>query len=319
MARCPECSREIRGEPRACLYCGAALVDESVVAHERVATLLPRRRRRQQGWAVAILPGQDDRRLAPALSRIIGCEPFAASQLLRRPWPVILSCRGETGAHALKAELESASLHHVLIDYGQIEVDDARLVRRVDVRYETFAVTTLESGEISVPLDALRCVVVGRVEVDSEKEVLETSFRAMENYDARRVESVTSRPGYDAFTIFDVYGSEGLRVRLVESVCTIEGDGYVMARRGAGFTRFARWLKARAPELHVDEHYLQLGKEHQRSELTESGRLLAHGPFRHKEVLGTEEHYSGQGFDEYSVTAWTVWRLARQSMKRSSL
>ena len=165
---------------------------------------------------------------------------------------------------------------------------------------------------VSIGLDEIACVFVGRVEVATSKEIVDTRFKVDRTEQVRRVERSTKSESYDAFTIFDIYGATSLRARLLESICTIEGPEYPKAKRGAGFARFAKWLGAQSSSVHVDETYLQLGKEDRRSERSEDGRLLAHGHSRSKEVVGIEQQYSGQEFDDYSVIAWTVWRLANE-------
>lgn len=258
------------------------------------------------------MPGQDAPEDLDAVAAIFGCETFMATQMLRRPSPVMLPCPRSVDREELEEVLGKVGLEYVVLDYGAMNaIPDAALLDNVRIESTKLVFTEAGGEPVEIALTDIACAIVGRVEVESTKETRETRFEMDSENNLYYFDEREKSESYDAFTVFDLYGDDAARVRLLEGVCTIEGAEFPKSRRGAGFTRFAKWLRSQNAEVHVDETYLQLGKWDRRVEFDGDGRMLAHGPMRTKEVVGTEEQYTGQDFDDYSVTAWTIWRLGR--------
>ena len=290
------------------MYCGAELMDAAEIVRRTIAALFPARERDRTGHLVAVLPGQDADRLAEGAASVFGCDPYMAAQLLRRPFPPVegFDIAPHAAAYAeslqgagvrfvsfaeavLNEVLEPAPLHHIRIDGDTLELsaDGATTVCRIaDLAY----------------------IVLGKVEVHRNKRVREVKANGIVEIETT---TTVEAPDFKALTIFDLYGALPRPARAVETVCTIEGAGFDGSSRGGNFSRFGRWLQEQNTDLPLDDRYRQLGQSDRRGDSVEGGRVHMHQPSHSREVLGTHTLYSGQGFDEFSVIAWTIWRLAQ--------
>lgn len=313
MVTCPGCARPNGDERRACIYCGAALTDPAKIARETIGTLFPARQRGLTGHLVAILPGQLGDEIARAAAPAFGCEPFMAAQMLRRSVPPISRFDSELHAADYEGSLRRAGVD--LVSFSEAVLDDtseAAPVHSVRIQGETLELAA-DGATMKCHLGELSYVVVGQVEIHKSKQIRDTKTHIDRDQQLHEIVTTTKKADFDAFIVFDIYGALPSPARLLESVCTIDGDGFDGARRGGRFARFGKWLKENCDDVRVDERYRQLGKLHRREEILQDARSLIDGLFHSREAFDTEVAYSGQRFDRFSVLAWTIWRLTRSA------
>lgn len=310
---CPACRRPNALTRRLCLYCGTAL-PSGEADRLRVSTLVPSRERRREGLVVAILPGESTPERVEAAAKALGCDPFAAQQIFRRPVPTFYSFASELEAAAFEGLLDRAGAPYVHFDYRALDsIDEASAVAKVELSDDdTMELWDAEALLLRGPLSEVRYVATSRIEVERVKEIRTVQF-ALDDELPERNDKIEKKHEYDAFTVIDLYGDFARGpARLVEGVATIDGAGFRRACRGGAFTRFVPWLRERLPELPVDDHHRAMGGAPRRVERERGGKTDTLGVVSHREVTGIEITYSGQNWDEYSARSYLVYQLTQK-------